>query len=387
MQGKQTFLRAAGLLCALFLIGCGARPAPVVMPDGELELLREKQGEDPLDEPAMPMTPQVALKASGQKGSAAVVPAALGSLPDVPAGHLWGDGRGFTQHEAVQDGRRVVSEQIIARLSSVSRTFAEDDDGKLSHGISVAVKTASDFEHAELIKTLGVTREDGEFVARMVLSRAAAIHAYELDMQAANEKMSRMGPALKRALKDADTSVLLKTDWSPEQLMAKQRYRARIMATLGKRNAVKWTPGLQALAKRAALARSRATIVLRVDGDGSPALRRAVVGEVGRLLTARGCRFQRKAVVPTSERPTATARLRLATSDSREAGVLFRAVGFELNITDTKSGSPVFHYSGLPEVAHGGGTSPELAEQGLIKRLREKLAVKVAPAFAALSCR
>jgi hypothetical protein len=385
-QHTPTAVAFAALLA--LSIGCGAAPQPVVIPDGEMDLLREKHNEDPLNEPAMPMTGQTALKADTASSAAQLVaPTTVGQLPSAPADALWGDGRGFTQHEAVQDGRRVVSEQIIARLSSVSRSFAEDDDGKLSHGISVAVKTASDFEHAALIKTIGVSREDGEFVARVALKRADAIHAYEQDMRASRDALGRMGPALQRAIEANDSAILLKTDWSPARLMVKQRHRAQILTTLGKRSAVAWPAGLQALSKRAALARSQAVIVLKVDGDGSPALRRAVVGEIGRLLTARGCRFQQGAATSAGQGPVALAHLRLATSDSREAGVLFRAVGFELSITDATSGSPVFHFSGLPEIAHGGGTTPQLAEQGLIKRLRVKLDKKVAPAFAALSCR
>jgi hypothetical protein len=43
------------LFLAVFALGCGSAPKNTQMPDGEKELMRDKDNEDPLNEPAMPM--------------------------------------------------------------------------------------------------------------------------------------------------------------------------------------------------------------------------------------------------------------------------------------------------------------------------------------------
>lgn len=314
-------------------------------------------------------------------------------LPAPPGDSLWGDAYGATQHEAVRNARRVVSEQISARLESETRSFeAEYGDGRGESEASIRIKTTSEFDHAELIETVGVIRAEGGFTARAALDKrkAAAVYAEEL----ANDRrtLETLAPTIDRAIAEADAAVLLQTRYSPAHIIAEMRRRAGILRILDRPVDVRPDAATLGLVKRAIAARADLVIRLSVQGGGSDALRKAVVGEVGRLLQARGCGFvawdpTMPAAGDAPAGPAVDAEIRVASRDHQEHGMLWRYVGFELQMRDARNGKPVFQFSGMPEIAHGGGPNWAMADQAVARRLGQILDRKAAPAFGDITCR
>jgi hypothetical protein len=281
-----------------------------------------------------------------------------------------------------------VSEQIVSKISSESETIDSMHNGRENTEASLKVKTSSQFRHAELIVTTGVIRDGRDFIARVVLDRDAAIKVYSAELADLKQQAERIEPALIKALESLDTSILLTAKWSPMTVLRKQREVASILGVLGVDATVGLSASQVAIAKRATTARSRAVIRLKVSGKADKLLRRAVVGELAKVLNERQCQFAiHDGQAPKEATPTADAHLRIVTRDHEEFGALWRYIGFELYIVDSRTRSPVFHLSALPEFVHAGGPSWAMADQALIRRLGTKLAEKYGATFGALACR
>ena len=313
-------------------------------------------------------------------------------LPPPPPDAVWGDGHGPNAREAVLDARRAVSEQVVAEMTSEVRTHAAELDGELRVGASVRVRSASAFDHAELIETVGVVERDGGFVARAALPRATAAEVYAADLLEVGERLQAARPEVDRALETLDTSVLLVADRSPAHHLAERARIARILGVLGRPTDLGAPPAALALARRAESTRGRAVIRLSVvdhahGGGDAERIRAAVVGEVARLLEAKGCRVSDAAYALVDGVPVADARLSIQSRAHEEQGLKWRYVGVSLDIVDARSGRPVLHYAGLPDLAHGGGPTWPQADQAVARRLGERLPKKAASAFARLTCR
>ncbi|MEZ4436818.1 MAG: hypothetical protein R3F65_30830 [bacterium] len=379
--------RAGATLAAVALLACGAPPQQTLSA-AERDALRNRAesahggaprrlAPPPAEDPAPP--PEVAASEE----------AAEMTLPPPPADSLWGDAFGSTQHEAVRNAQRVVSEQISSRLESETRSFeAEYGDGRNDSEASIKIKTTSDFDHAELIKTIGVVRIVNGFTARAALDKGEAARVYAEEIERDTRALEQLGPTLSQAIGSDDASVLLSTRFSPAHIVAERYRKARIMAVLGRPVDVTPAPETLALAKLMTAARAHTTIRLDVGGNASDALRRAVVGEIGRLLGAEGCRFVENAPPVLPERgPVVDATLMIRTRDHQEVGVLWRYLGFELEMIDARNGKPVFSYSAMPEIVHGGGPNWAMADQATARRLGQKLDEKAAGDFKAVTCR
>lgn len=387
------------------LTGCGAGPTRLAGDDADALRRRAEGAHTDLDHrgkgppsarrPAeMPGPPPAA-----RERPADPPPEEETTLPPPPGGSLWGDAYGATQHEAVRNARRVVSEQISARLEAESRSFeAEYGDGRNESEASIRIKTTTAFDHAELIEVIGVIRADNGFTARAALDKAKTARVYAEELAADARTLDTLAPTIDRAIAERDASVLLLTRFSPAHLIAEQRRKAGIMAVLDHPVDVRPSPQVLDLARRTIAARADTLIRLDVDGAGSEALSAAVVGEVGRLLGARGCRFVEWEPLPYAPPlegpdpslppgPVVDAKLRIVSRDHQEVGMLWRYVGFELDLVDARSGKPVFKYSAMPEIAHGGGPNWAMADQAVARRLGQILDQKAAPAFGELTCR
>ncbi len=314
-------------------------------------------------------------------------------LPPPPGDSLWGDAFGATQHEAVRNARRVVSEQISARLESETRSFeAEYGDGRGESEASIRIKTTSTFDHAELIETVGVIRADGGFTARAALDKRKAAAVYAEELAADKRTLDTLAPTIDRAIAENDAAVLLQTRFSPAHVIAEMRRKAGILRVLDRPVDVRPDAATMQLVERAVGARADLLVRLSIDGGASDALRKAVVGEVGRLLQARGCGFvEWDPTMPQmgggAPGPMVDATIKVASRDHQEHGMLWRYVGFELKMVDGRSGKPVFHYSGMPEIAHGGGPNWAMADQAVARRLGQILDRKAAGSFEGITCR
>lgn len=382
---------AAALLATLAaaLISCG--PMPDTLTRNEADALRDRaesahtgtqRRPPPPPRPALPDPPEA------EAPPIEIEPEM--ELPPPPGGSLWGDAFGATQHEAVQNARRVVSEQISSRIESETRSYeAEFGDGRSDSEASIKIKTTSDFDHAELIETVGVIRITNGFTARAALDKAKAAKVYAEEIAEDTRTLERLGPTLAQAIGAHDATILLSTRFSPAHIVAERYRKARIMAVLDHPVDVTPAPETLALAQLTTAARAGTIIRLDVGGHASEALRRAVVGELGRLLADRGCRFiEGRTGDPFPETgPIVDATLTLSTRDHEEVGMLWRYLGFELEMLDARHGKPVFSYSAMPEIAHGGGPNWAMADQATTRRLGQKLDEKAAPAFASLTCR
>ena len=371
------------LVCALLSMGCAGRPA--VLSSADREALRERAADAHGNGGGAPRIRTRATpvpKARPATGAEELV------LPRPPRNSLWADGRAASQAEAVRQARRQVSEQIVSRISSESRTMDSMDNGREDVQSSLKIRTTSQFKHAELIKTTGVIRDGTDFVARVVLNKAEAINVYSRELALLRSRVERGEPTLKRAIETLNTAVLLNTKWAPTALLKKQLKKAQILNLLGKRTEVKLNDRQQTLAKKAVSIRSQAIIRLKVTGQAPALLKRAVVGKLGAILAERNCRFaMHDGQAPKAGVPTADAHLRIVTRDHEEFGALWRYVGFELYIVDARSKSPLFHLTALPEFVHGGGPSWAMADQAVIRRMEQKLRVRYLTRFEELGCR
>lgn len=385
MNALNALSQAGATLAAVALLACGAPPQQSLTA-AERDALRNRAESAHSGAPRRLAPPPVA-EAPPAPPPIAEADAEM-ALPPPPADSLWGDAFGATQHEAVRNAQRVVSEQISSRLESETRSFeAEYGDGRSDSEASIQIKTTSDFDHAELIKTIGVVRIDNGFTARAALHKAEAAQVYAEEIERDTRALEQLGPTLSQAIAHNDATVLLSTRFSPAHIVAERYRKARIMAVLGRPVDVTPSADTLALAKLMTAARAHTTIRLDVGGNASDALRRAVVGEVGRLLAAAGCRFVENAAPTLPEQgPVVDATLMIRTRDHQEVGVLWRYLGFEIDMVDARNGKPVFSYSAMPEIAHGGGPNWAMADQAAARRLGQKLDEKAAGAFRALTC-
>ncbi|MCA9540553.1 MAG: hypothetical protein KC620_16750 [Myxococcales bacterium] len=388
---KRTLLFSCRLapLGALFslLIACGAAPDTLSAADRDRLRDRADSAEANMDGRAPPpprRPPPVEQLERRPEAPAEEEPT---TLPPAPAHSIWGDGHGITQHDAVNNARRVVAEQISARVEAESRSFEAEYNGESDSAASIKVRTTSTFDHAELIEILGAIRQGDEFVARASLDRAAAARVYLDELKQDREQLRRIGPTVEKAIAAHDAAVLLDVGFSPAHLIAEMQRKAAVLAVIDPNASVDAPPDMRALARRAADARAGTVIHLQVEGDVSERIRRATVGEVGRLLQGRGCRFVEGGGPPPEDAPGVVGVLHIATRDHEEAGILWRYLGFELSLTDARSGAPVFRYSAMPEIAHGGGPGWAQADQAAAKRLTQIIDQKSAADFAHLTCR
>lgn len=389
MNTPSFLIRGASALAAAALLACG--PVPDTLTRSQADALRDRADAAHQGAPRRPAPVRAAAPEPPPPPAPPVTEAeAEMELPPPPGGSLWGDAFGATQHEAVQNARRMVSEQIASRIESETRSFeAEYGDGRSDSEASIKIKTTSAFDHAELIETVGVIRIENGFTARAALDKAKAADVYAEEIGEDTRTLERLGPTLAKAIGENDASVLLSTRFSPAHIVAERYRKARIMAVLDRPVDVTPAPETLALAQLTTAARAGTVIRLDVGGQASEALRRAVVGEIARLLGDRGCRFvEGRYGEPLPETgPVVDATLRLASRDHEEVGMLWRYLGFELEMVDARNGKPVFSYSAMPEIVHGGGPNWAMADQATTRRLGQKLDEKAAPAFAALTCR
>lgn len=315
-----------------------------------------------------------------------------GKLPPPGRGVLWGDGFGDTQHQAVLDARRAVSEQISSKVTSVMESRESEASGeRAKRSVAARIRAESGFDRAELIKITGFARRRTGWVARAQLDRAEAASVYAREIAADVEKMMALEPIVTQAIAEHDASVLLSTEQSPAHLIREQRRKTRIMSVLGhapRPGHGDVPPPVVAVEKRAAKARRSARLRLKVSGKAAPELRRAVIDEVVKLLESRGCRVSEAEHGPAPEdHAAANLTLRIATRGHEEQGLRWRYVGIELVAVDARHQKPIFRYSGLPELAHGGGKTWAQADQAAARRLAERLPVKAAKRFRQISCR
>jgi hypothetical protein len=286
----------------------------------------------------------------------------------------------------VLDARRVISEQIIARMTSDVSTQAEERNGQLDKASRLKVRTQSAFDHVELIKSLGVIRRGPhDFMARAILPKRTTARVYADEMHATYQRLERLGPVVRRAITEEDTSVLLRADRAPAYLLGEQRRRAAIIRLLGERPpamAPKTTPGV---AKRASAARSKAIIRLKTEGKVDPTVARGVLAEVEKLMAAQGCRMVTGPAA--TDGPVADATLRIHTRPHHESDLEWTYIGLELSIVDARNGKSVFSWAGMPQIAHGGGPDRARADVAAVRRLRERLPAKAGQAFKGLYCR
>ncbi len=317
-----------------------------------------------------------------------VSPSPVGDrLPEVPRGSLWGDGHGPTAREAVIDGRRAVSEQLVAKMSSATESRIAESNGVADRDAHQRVRIESAFDHVELLVTLGVVERDGGFVARVALDRRRAVEVYTDELRAAEEKVRATQPAVGKALTTLDTSVLLVADRAPGHHLHERSRVARVLALLGEPKAFEAPRVALELERDASALRRRAVLRLDTAGRVEPAVLDASVGAVVRQLEARGCQVVGPEHALAPGVPTADAVLRLQTRDHVEAGIKWRYLGLALEITDSRSERPVFRYVALPDFVHAGGPSWAQADKALARRLEERMAKKAAPALKRLTCR
>jgi hypothetical protein len=315
------------------------------------------------------------------------VAAAALQLPPAPPDHLWGDGFGGTAHEAVLDARRAVAEQIVAKVESVTEARASETNGKGEAEARTHVRSTSDFEHAELIRTLRVIERPGGFAARASLSRSRTAKLYQAEVEAAHERLKGLLPTVEAALGTLDTSVLLSAEHSPGTWLRRLQRKGQILSVLGRGDAARPPVEALRLEKRAAVARRRAVLRLTVSGKVPPRVRQGAVAEIARTLRERGCRIvEGRSGPPEAGVPTADLALRLSQRTHLEQGLDWRYLGLELRIQDARSKRPVMRFSGLPEFVHAGGKGWAKTDEALRRRLREKLAEKADAAFAQLTC-
>ncbi|MEE2785897.1 MAG: hypothetical protein VX589_01060 [Myxococcota bacterium] len=319
-------------------------------------------------------------RAKAQRDSApAIAPEVVSkTLPSVPANALWGDGVGATLHEAVIDGRRVVSEQIVAQLSSESRSFESSSNRGEEFESSLRITSVSEFQHAELIKTVGAIRTKTGFVARVVLSRSEAIEAYQTDVRELTKRLSRLAPILKRGIETFDTAILLNARYSPRLIYTELLRAARILRFLGDEYQPRMPTSIAELENRAGVLRSAAVIRVRLEGNGSARLKNAIAGEISQALAAQGCTLNLESIdTPSSHRATAILNVQVASRNHRELGVYWRYVGLQLAVRDSASGQTFATLSAMPEFVHGGGPSWPMADQAVVRRIGAELKPRI----------
>ena len=99
-------------------------------------------------------------------------------LPIVSKGAIWADGRGRTREDAILDGRRIVSQQLVSKLSVKSSPTDHIIHGN-EHGTHVRIRSLTHFKDAELIRTLGVVEQKSGYVARVALQKTEAARVYQ----------------------------------------------------------------------------------------------------------------------------------------------------------------------------------------------------------------
>jgi hypothetical protein len=317
------------------------------------------------------------------------VEAAEASLPPPPPDALWGDGFGPSQHEAVLDARRAVAEQIVSQVASVTEAdTSEVAGGPADVSVRTSVRAESAFDHAELIEILAAEPRPGGFVARAWLDRDRTAGVYRDELKDDRERLRAIGPVVERAIAERDASILLSRAQSPGFLLGEQRRKSMILNAIGRPGgAADEDAAARDLEARASALRQHAVLRLTVEGDVPDELRDAAVAEVEGLFTARGCRLSDAFAEIPDDAPAADVVLRLRTRDHDERDLHWRYVGLEVVATDARNGKPLLRWSGLPEIAHGGGRTWPQADQAVARRLREVLGAKAAPFFEAITCR
>ena len=321
---------------------------------------------------------------SGERGPA---------LPKAPPGSLWADGFGPTLREAALDAKRAVTEQLDARIESqLDARETEDSLKGGSRDISARIKTQSAFEHADLIEVLGDAPRDGGVAVRAYLDRRRAAEVYAEDMRQQREKLKALAPVVSQAITTADAGTLLRIETAPGALLGRLQAQRRIAGRLdGAATApTEDETSADTLERDASGARRRTVLRLKVEAPETlpPEVRRAAAEAVSHLFTTRGCTLGEATFDPPADGvPAADFTLRLASRDGEEAGLQWRYLGLELEGRDARTQNSFFHFSALPEFAKGGGKGWDNADRALVKAVESRLADKMQPALAALTCR
>ncbi len=368
------------------LLGCGA--TQVSLSQADRDGLRDRAGQAHSDNGTGHVKKPRRRKSRSSTGRKPDSASEMTALPRPSAGSLWADAISDNQADAFRQARRMVSEQVVAQLSSESQTVDSSFNGQETSDAMLKVKIKSQFRHAELIRPVGVIRKGRDFVARVALDRDEAIEAYKRDIESAKADLKRAATALDGAIARKDTSILLSRRWSPAYLAAKIKDDIAVLGALGARYTYKPNPRLVRLMKTAAALRSQSVIKLRVSGDVPDSLKRAVVGQIAKTMAKQNCKFAADRPSSTApDSPTAKAHLRIASRKHLEYGTQWRYLGFELYAVDARSGSPLVHVSALPEFVHGGGPNWAMADQAVVRRLGKKLNEKYGAALAEVICR
>jgi hypothetical protein len=368
-------LAVALALGALVTAGCGGAPASGPRID-----------RDRIDRNADDTTGT--LRGEGKAGGAGARSGA-GEVARTPIrnGVLRSRAVGASVGEASRRAKAEVAAQIRSRVRSRLQADSAVDRTELRQTVRERISQEAEFEHGELIHVVETGGEGGEWWAEAVLDADGARRVYRAELQDALDRLASIGDVVEEALKAGDTSVLLATRHAPSHLMAEAREKAEVLAIVGETAAISKSAPERArrIERKAAAARAESTLRVSVRGKAPAPLRKAAVGEVTRLLQARGCRVADGAV--KSSGPVAKVGIELHVRDHTERGAKWRYVGLEVEARDAKSGRPIFSYSGMPQVAHGGGMSWDQADEAAARALTEKLPQKAGAAFRAITCR
>ena len=376
---KYVYVFIAGVLCSY---GCGAVSSGRLSSSDRVDLIERAEK---AHKKRSPDVPQRAPRVQGRVANGGLK---TGHLPRPSVDVIWGDGRGATQEDAILAGRRTVSQQLLAQVSSELKSYESSSSVGNEYVTSLYVRSRTRFDDAELIKTLGVVEHQDGYTARVGLNKRDAAEVYLKKYIALQEKMSRLAPALLRGAEAKNAAVLLNSEFSLASMMMQQRLHRRILRILGHTVEPSLPQRVAKAEKAASSVRRRSFIQLDVQGDGSKRLKRSVAGEIGRLLARRGCAFRIGAENTHSPfGAQAVAVLNIHLRNHVELGVFWRYLGFEIEFRDARSGRPFVHVNGMPELVHGGGPSWAMADQAVIRTLRTTLDESMRDAFDGVTCR
>lgn len=297
-------------------------------------------------------------------------PPATPALPPAPPDAVVGDGVGRTQREAELDARRVVIEQLTARLTTRTEAVEREHNGLGDRKSSVEVTSEASFDHAELIETIGIVETDGGFRVRAALSRARAVPVYQQRVTQLDAARLAARQAVEAARSSLDTAVLLKDAQAPGHLLARREAAARLLAALG-------APVAPPAAADDPLPALRRAAVLRLQVEAPQLtleLRNAVIAAVQGAATSLGCSLTvAPGGPPVADRPTADFRLRLGQRRWAERGLQWVDLAVDLQATDARTRHAVLAVAGGPHFAHAGGATDAQADQAVVRQVAQRM--------------
>jgi hypothetical protein len=305
-------------------------------------------------------------------------PPAEPALPPAPPDAVVGDGVGRTQREAELDARRVVIEQLTARLTTRTEAVEREHNGLGDRKSSVEVTSEASFDHAELIETIGIVETDGGFRVRAALSRARAVPVYQQRVTQLDAARLAAQQAVEAARSSLDTAVLLKDAQAPGHLLARREAAARLLAALG-------APVAPPPAADDPLPALRRRAVVRLEVTGGGELRPGVQDALARALAARGCTTTPRDAALEPDRPTADAHLTFQVVRRQERDLSWIDLELSLALVDARTGHRLATL-GSPHYVHAGSLTQARAEDAALEQLAERLQHDLGQAPSDISC-